>query len=412
MFYDQDSTQVSTTSDSSNVSTVELTSVDEIAAEAAALQDPLESTLSIAVVQVVDSLPSFFRTEVFGFELWQFAALIIWVVIAATFSWLFEALVSRYIRPFLKRFTHGTADAFVDSMAKPIRWWLLFVILSITSTLLQLNPELNDRLTQVLTVFASIATIVLVYRLTEFIAERALEYTAKTESSFDDQLVPLIRNSVQVIVIVVGVLFILQNNGVNVTSLIAGLGLGGLAFALAAQNTLANFFGSITLFLDRPFQVGDVISAGGVEGTVEEVGFRSSRIRTFYNSQVTMSNAKLADLDIDNLGRRQVRRFRTNIGLTYDTPTDKIQSFVEGVRKIVDESPDIWDDSHEVHFNNMGAYSLDILVNIFFDVKTWTEELSSRHRFLMNVMKLGEELGVEFAFPTQTLHVESMPKTP
>ena len=401
MSYDQDSTQVSTISEPSSVS---LDSVES-------LQSPLESTLSVAIVQVVDSLPSFFRADLFGFELWQFAALAIWIAIAASLSWLFETLVSRYLRPFLKRFEQGTTEAFVDSMAKPIRWWLLFVILSLTSTLLQLDPELNTRLTQVLTVFASIATIVLVYRLTEFIAERALEYTAKTESSFDDQLVPLIRNSVQVIVIVVGVLFILQNNGVNVTSLIAGLGLGGLAFALAAQNTLANFFGSITLFLDRPFQVGDVISAGGVDGTVEEVGFRSSRIRTFYNSQVTMSNAKLADLDIDNLGRRQVRRFRTNIGLTYDTPTDKIQSFVEGVRKIVEETPEIWNDSHEVHFNNMGAYSLDILVNIFFHVTTWTEELTARHTFLMNVMKLGEELGVEFAFPTQTLHVESMPKT-
>jgi Small-conductance mechanosensitive channel len=297
-------------------------------------------------------------------------------------------------------------------MAKPIRWWLLFVILSLTSSLLQLQPEIGDGLSRVLTVFASIATIVLVYRLTEFVAERALEYTAKTESSFDDQLVPLIRNSIQVVVIVVGVLFILQNNGVNVTSLIAGLGLGGLAFALAAQNTLANFFGSITLFLDRPFQVGDVISAGGIDGTVEEVGFRSTRLRTFYNSQVTMSNAKLADLDIDNLGRRQVRRFRTNIGLTYDTPTDKIQAFVEGVRKVVEDTPEIWNDSHEVHFNNMGAYSLDILVNIFFDVTTWTEELTARHTFLMSVMKLGEELGVEFAFPTQTLHVESLPTKP
>lgn len=402
MSYDQDSTQVATNSEPSTVSVDAVESV----------QSPLESTLSVAVVQVVDSLPPFLRADLFGFELWQFVALVLWVTIAASLSWLFENLLSRYIRPFLKRFAQGTAETFVDTMEKPIRWWLLFMILSLTSTLLQLDPELNARLTRILTVFASIATIVLAYRLTEFFGERALEYTAKTEGSFDDQLVPLVRNSVQVIVIVVGVLLILQNNGVNVTSLIAGLGLGGLAFALAAQNTLANFFGSITLFLDRPFQVGDVISAGGVDGTVEEVGFRSTRVRTFYNSQVTMSNARLADLDIDNLGRRHVRRFRTNIGLTYDTPTDKIQSFVEGVRKIVDESPDIWDDSHEVHFNNMGAYSLDILVNIFFDVTTWTEELSSRHRFLMKVMKLGEELGVEFAFPTQTLHVESMPKAP
>lgn len=402
MSYDQDSTQVSTISDSLGVS----------AEISESLQNPLEATLSVAVVQVVDSLPSVFRTELFGFELWQYAALIVWVAVAATLSWLFETLVSRYLRPFLKRFAHGTAESFVGSMAKPIRWWLLFVILSLTSSLLQLQPEIGDGLSRVLTVFASIATIVLVYRLTEFVAERALEYTAKTESSFDDQLVPLIRNSIQVVVIVVGVLFILQNNGVNVTSLIAGLGLGGLAFALAAQNTLANFFGSITLFLDRPFQVGDVISAGGIEGTVEEVGFRSTRVRTFYNSQVTMSNAKLADMDIDNLGRRQVRRFRTNIGLTYGTPTDKIQVFVEGVRKIVEDTPEIWNDSHEVHFNNMGAYSLDILVNIFFDVTTWTEELKARQTFLLNVMKLGEEVGVEFAFPTQTLHVESLSTKP
>ena len=137
-----------------------------------------------------------------------------------------------------------------------------------------------------------------------------------------------------------GILIVLQNMGVNVFSLLAGLGLGGLAFALAAKDTAANLFGSIMILTDRPFKIGDWVKMDGVEGTVEEIGFRSTRVRTFYNSLITIPNATIANVQIDNLGVRQYRRTTATLGVTYDTSMEKMNQFVEGIRKIIEGNAD------------------------------------------------------------------------
>ena len=225
----------------------------------------------------------------------------------------------------------------------------------------------------------------------------------------DDQLIPIVRRSMKVFVVIVGVLFILHNLNVNITALLAGLSIGGLALALAAQETLKNFFGSVMIFLDRPFRIGDWISSDGVDGTVEEVGFRSTRIRTFRNSVTSVPNGRLADQTIDNHGLRIYRRFNTHIAVTYDTPANVISTFVDGLKKIVVEHPDTRKDYYEIHLNEMGSSSLNILFYIFFEVPSWSDELNCRHQILLEILKLAEALGVRFAFPTQTLHMETFP---
>ena len=210
----------------------------------------------------------------------------------------------------------------------------------------------------------------------------------------------------------IGLLFILNNLNVNITALLAGLSIGGLALALAAQETIKNFFGSIMIFLDRPFQIGDWISSDGIDGTVEEVGFRSTRIRTFRNSVTSVPNGRLADLTIDNHGLRMYRRFNTHIAVTYDTPPEVISTFVEGLKKIVARHPFTRKDYYEIHLHEMGNSSLNILFYIFFQVPGWTEELTCRHQILLEVLKLAESMKVRFAFPTQTLHMETFPGQP
>ncbi len=232
----------------------------------------------------------------------------------------------------------------------------------------------------------------------------------RTESTLDDQLVPLVRKILKTFVVIVGAIFILDNLEFDITGLIAGISIGGLAFALAAQDTIKNFFGSLMIFVDRPFQVGDWITSGDVDGTVEEVGFRSTRIRTFRNSLMYIPNGVITNQTIDNHGLRKYRRFFTHISLTYDTPPDLIQTFVDGLKKIVDLHPKTRKDFYEIHFNEMGASSLNVMFYIFFDVPTWSEELHARHEVLLSVVELAEELGVNFAFPTQTLHVETFPE--
>ena len=140
----------------------------------------------------------------------------------------------------------------------------------------------------------------------------------------------------------------------------ATLSIGGLAFALAAQDTIKNFFGSLMIFVDKPFQVGQWITAPGIDGTVEEVGLRSTRIRTFSNSLIYVPNGKLADATIDNHGLRAYRRFSTQLAITYDTPPELIEVFVEGLRKIVLDHPTTWKDNFHIYMNDLNSHSLDI----------------------------------------------------
>src|SRR5690606_2130508 len=142
-----------------------------------------------------------------------------------------------------------------------------------------------------------------------------------------------------IFVVVVGALVGAQNLGIEVFSVLAGLGIGGLAVALAARDSLANFFGSIMIMVDRPFRVGHWIISKGEEGIVEDIGFRSTKIRTFYNSVVSIPNSELAIAPVDNMGLRRFRRVRTTIGVTYDTPPEKIEAFLEGIKNIIKANP-------------------------------------------------------------------------
>jgi len=250
--------------------------------------------------------------------------------------------------------------------------------------------------------FVSIA-----YRFVSLLTVYLKKLSSKTESKLDDQLVPMVDKFLKFFVIAVGLVFVLQNLGYSVTGLLAGLSLGGLALAFAAQDTLKHFFGSIMIFIDKPFQIGDWISGGDIDGTVEEVGFRSTRIRTFRDSIQYVPNGIVADLIIDNHGERNYRRFRTNIGITYGTSTQKIEEFVEGLKAIIMAHPKTVKNNFHVQLNNFGASSLDILFYVFFAVEDWDQELSVRHDIMLKIINLSEKVGVEFAFPSQSLYLEN-----
>jgi MscS family membrane protein len=254
--------------------------------------------------------------------------------------------------------------------------------------------------------------IIVFYKMADILALYLQKLASKTESTLDDQLVPLFRKTLKTFIVVIGALFILENLNVPILPLLTGLSIGGLAFALAAQDTIKNFFGSLMIFIDKPFQIGDWITSGPIDGTVEEVGFRSTRVRTFRNSVVYVPNGSLADSTIDNHGLRKYRRFYTQIAITYDTPADLIELFTEGLKKIVEKHPKTWKDFYEVHFNDMASSSLNIMFYVFFDVPTWSQELRARHEVLLEIVRLAEKLGINFAFPTQTLHIENMPGKP
>lgn len=235
------------------------------------------------------------------------------------------------------------------------------------------------------------------------------EFTENTHSRLDDQLVPILNNFFTGLVIVIGVFKLLNLFGVDTTTLIAGATIGGLAFALASQDTVKNLIGTIMIFLDKPFHIDDWIEAGEVVGTVERVGFRSTRVRAADTSVYQIPNSKLSEIVINNKGLRLYRRYNTNLGLRYDTPPELIEAFVNGVRKIVIEHPETRSDSYNVEFTGFGDSALLIMVNVYFKSLAWGVEQSSKHRLHIAIIKLAAELGVEFAFPSSTVIIEQFP---
>lgn len=250
------------------------------------------------------------------------------------------------------------------------------------------------------------------HRLAGVLGDYLKEVARRSDNDLDDQIVKLITRSLRIFVVIVGVLLCAQNLGIQVFSVLAGLGIGGLAVALAAKDSLANFFGSIFIMLDRPFRAGHWIIVKSHEGIVEEIGFRSTKIRTFYNSVISIPNSELAITPVDNMGLRRYRRVRTHLGITYDTPPDKVAAFTQGIQDMLRAHPRVQPDPIYVVFNDFGPSSLDILLYFFLDVPDWGTELREREAILLDIVRIAHALGVSFAFPTQTVHLESTPDHP
>ncbi|MEM9463166.1 MAG: mechanosensitive ion channel family protein [Myxococcota bacterium] len=232
---------------------------------------------------------------------------------------------------------------------------------------------------------------------------------AGTEDTFDDQLVPIVRKTAKVILVSVGGVMILQNLGYSVGSLLAGLGIGTAAIAFASKDTIANFFGSLVVFIDRPFQVGDWVEIGDVEGTVEEVDIRTTRVRTFANSLITVPNSKMTVTEIQNWSRMQKRRIKMVVGLSYATTAPQMRQAVAAIRGVIEGDERFHHDFYLVNFNELGESSLNIFCYFFTRTTVWAEYMQVREEFLLAVMEAMAELGLEIAFPTRTVHLVGDP---
>ncbi|MDT8370735.1 MAG: mechanosensitive ion channel family protein [Gammaproteobacteria bacterium] len=348
------------------------------------------------------TIPSVLK-ERFLLEYWQWLGLLVTIVLGALADKLVAWFLKSYITLWKKR--KPVYDDLDPTTLRPLGLMAMALIWSAGLGLLALPDTAALILSIAVKVLVSLSGIWSAFRLVDVVDTLLIKQALRTENKFDDLFVPMVTKSLRVFVVVIGIIFIADNLNVDVTSLLAGLGLGGLAFALAAKDLLGNFFGSITILLDRPFHIGDWVIIGDVEGMIETVGFRSTRIRTFYNSLITLPNSILTTTKIDNMGARRYRRMRSMLALTYDTPPEKIDAFCEGIRELIQLHPYMRKDYYQVYFNEYGAASLDILVYVFWETPDWNTELRERHRFLLDILRLAKQLGVEFAYPTQTLYL-------
>jgi MscS family membrane protein len=192
----------------------------------------------------------------------------------------------------------------------------------------------------------------------------------------------------------------------DVTAVLTGLGIGGLAFALGAQDSLKNLFGSFTLIADRPFVVGETVKIGDHDlGVVEVVGLRSTRIRTTDDTLLVVPNSNLTTMNITNFGRRRYRRYATRIGVVYSTPPERLSAFRDGIREVIRRQERTRKDHFEVAVHELTASAVEVLVNVYFEVADRHQELAARDALILDVLRLAEELNVELAFPTQTVHL-------
>lgn len=375
------------------------------------IEDTFKEVFPYGLHNLVKITASFsHQKKYFGLYMYQLVGIFIILIFAFVLHKLLTIVFQFLISNVIVRIVHARiAIEYIKPVTKPLSLFMVFWVVSLLVPVLLLSPDVGPWVIKTLRATLPFFGMMVFYRLVDVLIEYLQKLALRTESSLDDQLVPLLRKALKTFVIVIGVLFILANFDFDVTALVAGLGIGGFALALASQDMLKNFFGSIMIFLDRPFQVGDWVVGDKIDGDIEEVGFRSTRIRTFHNSLIYVPNGKLADMTIDNYGERKYRRYKTYLAVTYDTPPESIDAFVEGLRMIVERHPNTRKDYFNIYLNEFADSSLNILFYIFFEVPSWPEELKARHEINLEIIRLAKKLGIRFAFPTQTLHVEDFP---
>lgn len=357
-----------------------------------------------------DEVASVLKMTAIGMPNWKWCVLAIVLTAGILLRPLLQILLKEFKRhnPFSKKFPQGFMAFFLSlEVERPTSWLFTILIWFAVGDAIGLAGKIQTYYEHILRGLVAIYAIRLFYYVVDAGGSVLQKMAEKTASTYDDQLVPFATKSAKVFVVVMGVLIALQNFGINVMSILAGLGLGGLALALAAQDTAANLFGSITILFDHPFKVGDLIRIKDMEGTVEDIGFRSTRIRTGYNSVISIPNAMMAKETIDNMGIRPFRRTRQILGLAYETPPEKIDQFCDQVRYLISRHPKVNPETVLCRFNNYSASSLDVLMVFHLEVFTAAEEMEHQQGIFLEILKIAADLGVEFAYPTQTIYTKT-----
>ncbi len=300
------------------------------------------------------------------------------------------------------------------SAAACITFLLLAAALSFGFDFLVVNDAIREFLDTTGAILTVLAIGYTFYRLVDIPYEKFTQIARRSDSKLDDMLVPIISKSLRLTIIVLAFVQVAQVlSDKPITSIIAGLGIGGLAIALAGQESIRNLFGSVMIFLDKPFEIGDRIVVDGFDGPVEEVGLRSTKIRTLVGHLVTIPNGELANKTIQNIGKRPFIRQLTNISITYDTPPAKIDRALEIVNELLDNhegmNPDF---PPRVYFTEMKADCLNIMALYWYHPPEYWDYLAFNERFNKEIFRRFNKEGIDFAFPTQTLHLAGDPKRP
>ena len=342
----------------------------------------------------------------FLIENWQWLGLLGLIAVGLVFERFVSAVLRRMARKAASNekvtIDEKRLTGFVRPFGVMVTWYVFVGLLPVLDIK---NATIASTLGFLGSVLLSLAGIVAAWRGVDLFCDFLRARAHQTQNKFDDMLVPLLRRTLKIFVVLAGVAYVASQGTEDLWKLMAGVGVGGAVLAFAFKDSLENVFGTFTVLLDKPFELGDWITVQDVDGTVERVGFRSTRVRTFYNSIITVPNRHFISAKVDNWGARRYRRIKTTLGLSYATPPEKVEAFCEGVREVIRRHPYTRKDYYHVYLVDFGESSLEVLLYAFVETPDWAMELREKHRLMADILRVASELGVEFAFPTRTLHM-------
>jgi len=351
-----------------------------------------------------------------GNAVWRFGLFLLVVLVAMAVGRIVQFSISKYAFRLAEKRGENPLTLLLKALANPIYVAIFAAGFFFAKVPLFFHDEqgirmaISDGWTIIARVVAAIAAAYGLYRLVDVIEYYLNRLVGKTETKLDDMLVPVVRKALRVTIAIVAVLLISENIlGANVKSLLLSAGVGGIAIALAAKETIANFFGSITIFADRPFQMGELVKIDGHLGPVEEVGFRSTRVRTLDGHLVTVPNSVIANSIVENVGKRPFIRRTSNITITYDAGHTKAKKAVEIINEILANVPEVNADPEHpprVYFSDFNDWSLNIYMSYWVKPADYWLYHEVNQRVNLEMMKRFEAEKIEFAFPSQTLYLK------
>ena len=310
--------------------------------------------------------------------------------------------IGKYVKKITAKTKSNLDDLLVDKLEEPIVYAIGILGFYWGFQRLTFGENIDTFFAHIFTfIFTLNVTWLIVRTIDAIIVEYLTPMVSKSESDLDDQLLPLLRKLFKIILWALGIVIGLNNVGFDVGAVIAGLGIGGLALALAAQDTVKNIFGGIMVYVDKPFKVGDRIQIHGYDGFVEEVGIRSTRLRTLEGRLVTLPNAHFSDEAVENVTLEPSRKVVVNLGLTYETSPEKMELAINILKEISAGNPDL-EENHLVSFNNWGDFSMGIMY-IYF-IKPTSDILQTQTDINMAILKRFNAEGLDFAYPTQMIY--------
>lgn len=337
-------------------------------------------------------------------------------VLALFFVWLLRRLLTRLVlipfSRFLDRRNKEADEIFLRIVENPVRLMVIAPGLLIAGTLLPGDDATTQFFTQLARSFLIMSVFAACYNGVGIIVESSLRLENITGIRLDEQLLPFLRTALRVSVLALAVVILLQEWNYDVSGLIAGIGLGGLAISLAAQDTVANLFSFTTIISDKPLREGEFIRTPSVTGIVEEVGVRAVRIRQLDQALVTVPNSMLTGEPVVNFSRMEKRRMDVTVGVTYDASSSDLRALVERLRAMLKARDKVDSDTVNVFFSGFGDSSLNILIRCNVNEPAWGDFMEEQHGILLTIMDIIEDLGLSVAFPSRTLYIDSWPDAP